>query len=442
MSDATLVSTTLSRAQAFARARGLSLYLVGGFLRDALLDRDRVLLNVDLAVASRALETARALAAELRGAYICLDEPMGSARIVVSSGEARLELDLSDFRGATIQDDLARRDFTVNAMALPLEAWGGGAAWKDKLLDPLGGRQDLAAKRLRACFPKTFEEDAVRILRAFRFSAELGFACEPSMTPLMREAAPKLAQISGERVRDELIAVFQTDRASWVLGQLNELGALDVLFPELSPGRGVAQGGYHHLDVFGHQLETVAQCDRMLRDFAEFSSELRAPLSAYAGTEVVERRSRAALIKLSGLFHDVGKPATRRTKDDGEIWFIGHEQFGAELIEAVTERLRLSNREADLVRHLVLYHLRPGHLSREPQLTRRAIFRFFRDLGEDGPACLLVWWADRMATRGPSSHLDQIDQQRARLEELLRAYFLKPEEAVRPPRLMDGHQLM
>jgi len=90
----------------------------------------------------------------------------------------------------------------------------------------------------------------------------------------------------------------------------------------------------------------------------------------------------------------------------------------------------------------VLYHLRPGHLSREPQLTPRAIFRFFRDVGEDGPACLLMWWADRLATRGPASRLDQIDQQRARLEELLRAYFLKAEEAVKPPRVIDGNQLM
>ena len=95
-----------------------------------------------------------------------------------------------------------------------------------------------------------------------------------------------------------------------------------------------------------------------------------------------------------------------------------------------------------MIRHLVLFHLRPGHLSREPQLTRRAIFRFFRDVGEDGPACLLMWWADRLATRGPTSRLDQVDQQRARLEELLRAYFFKPEEAIRPPRLLDGRQLM
>jgi len=180
----------------------------------------------------------------------------------------------------------------------------------------------------------------------------------------------------------------------------------------------------------------------MLDDFAEFDQRLRPGLAEYCRTDIVEDRSRRILIKLGALLHDVGKPATKRVKDDGEIWFIGHEQFGATLVETMAERLRLSKREKDMLCDLVLYHLRPGHLSREAQLTRRAIFRFFRDLGEHGPACLLVWWADRMATRGPSSRLDQIDQQRARLEELLGAYFFKAEEIIKPPRLMDGRQLM
>jgi len=442
MSSRPVSDEVLAKVAAFAKAKQVPCYLVGGFLRDALLSRTRLPLNLDLAVPSHALELARHLAAHLGGSYVPLDEAVGCARVVMSEGERRVEVDLADFRGRTLEEDLARRDFTINALALPIERWGGRRDWAEGLIDPLQGRRDLAARRLRACFPEAFLDDAVRILRAFRFSVELGFETDPSTEPLMREAVPRLAAIAGERIREELMAVLCTDRAHWALRSMNALGALDVLFPELSAGRGVAQGGYHHLDVLEHQLETVAQCDRMMTDYAEFAPELRGPMRAYDETELVEHRPRKALVKLGGLFHDVGKPATRRTKDDGEVWFIGHEQFGVHLVESVTERLRLSNREAELIRHLVLYHLRPGHLSREPQLTRRAIFRFFRDLGDDGPACLLMWWADRMATRGPSSRLDQIDQQRARLEELLRAYFLKAEEAVRPPRLIDGHELM
>ena len=434
--------TVLVHVEVFAKAQRLTLYVVGGVVRDALLGRERLPDNIDLAIPSRALDVAHLLAKQLEGTYICLDEAAGSARIVVTSDAGRVALDLSDFRGPTLEEDLARRDFTINALAVPLEVWNATPQWSAHVIDPLDGRADLARQRLLACSEAAFREDPVRILRAFRFAVQLGFTFDPSLQPLMRAALAALKAVSGERIRDELMAILASSRSGWALGALNELGALDALFPELSAGRGVTQGGYHHLDVLEHQLEAVAQCDRMLTDFAEFDEMLRGPLAQYCASALVEGRPRAALIKLAALFHDVGKPATRRVEADGEIWFIGHEQFGATLVESPIERLRLSKREGELVQRLVLYHLRPGHLSREPQLSRRAIFRFFRDLDEDGPACLVLWWADRLATRGPSSRLDQIDQQRARLEELLRAYFFKAQELVTPPRLLDGHALM
>lgn len=442
MADTTFLKTVLSNVLAFSKAHGLSLYLVGGCIRDALLGREKFPPNIDLAIPARALDVARALASQLGGTYICLDEVAGSARVVVSSDEQHLELDLSDFRGKTLEADLARRDFTINAMAVPLATWCTDLGWATQLIDPLRGQDDLAARRLRVCFAHTFLEDPVRILRAFRFAAELEFTLEEDVPPLMVAAMARLGNVAGERIRDELCAMLNTNRAAGALQELNDVGALDVLFPELQAGRGVEQGGYHHLDVLGHELETVAQCDRMMTDFAEFTPTLRTPLAHYCELMVVEGRPYKVLVKLAGLFHDVGKPATKRIEPDGDIWFLGHEQFGAALVTTMTERLRLSKREGEMVQRLVLYHLRPGHLSREVQLTRRAIFRFFRDLGDDGPACLLTWWADRLATRGPVSRLDQIDQQRARLEELLRAYFFKAEELIKPPRLVDGTHLM
>lgn len=445
MTDACIPATVielLTRVQDFTRSRAIPCYLVGGLLRDQLLRRSSAALNVDLAIPTGALTMGRELAAALHGAYVPLDETAGSVRIVVSGPEGRTELDISDFRGATLEADLRRRDFTVNAMAIALEDWLADPHAPHPLVDPLQGARAMQQRRLIPCFPATFDEDPVRILRAFRFAAQLDFTVDPSASPLMARALPALPRVSAERIRDELLAGFETDRAATVARSLEELGALDVLFPELVPGRGVAQGGFHHLDVLGHQLETVAQADRILCDFAEFSPPLRGPLAAYCAGQLVERRSRKGLIKLAGLFHDVGKPARRTVEADGEIWFLGHEQTGFQLVAGMTQRLRLSNREADLVGRLVLYHLRPGFLSREPQLTRRAIYRFFKDLGEDGPACLLTWWADRMATRGPRSRLDQLDQQRGRLEELLNAYFFQAEEVVKPPRLVDGHQLM
>ncbi|MBI3330804.1 MAG: HD domain-containing protein [Candidatus Omnitrophica bacterium] len=432
---------TLTRVQAFARSRGVPWYLVGGLLRDQCLARARRGLNVDLAVPSEALALARALAAHLGGAFVPLDEAWGTARVVVTADGVRIELDVSQFRGPTLEADLRRRDFTINAMAARLDEWLRSPQ-APPLIDPLDGRAALAARRLIPCFPGTFAEDPVRILRAFRFVAELDFTLDSAATPMMTQALPQLARASGERVRDELLAMLETERAAAALRALNEFGALDILFPELVPGRGLDQGTFHHLDVLGHQLETVAQADRFLADFAEFSAPLREPLSRYGAEELVERRSRKALIKLAGLLHDVGKPARRTVEPDGEIWFHGHEETGAALAADIVKRLRLSNREADLVCQVVLHHLRPGFLSREPQLTRRAVYRFFKALGEHGPACLLTWWADRLATRGSKSRVDQIDLQRTFLEGLLQAYFFQAEEVVKPPRLVTGRQLM
>jgi putative nucleotidyltransferase with HDIG domain len=438
----TVLITQLARAQAHIAAQGRSCYLVGGLLRDQLLGRPLGCLNVDLAVPSGALAIARSLAAGAGGAFVPLDETVGTARVVLTMGERRVELDLSDFRGPTLEEDLRRRDFTINAIAIALSDWLRRPQDPGPLIDPLHGREALARRLLVACWPGTFEDDPVRILRAFRFVAQLSFTLDPSALPLMRLAVPRLAAVSGERVRDELMAVLETDQAASALRSLDELGVLEVLIPELTPGRGMAQGGIHHLDVFGHQLETVVQADRLLRDFGELSERLRRPLAAYCAHHVVDRRSRTSLIKLAGLLHDVGKPARRTVEPDGEIWFLGHEQTGAELARGIVRRLRLANREAEMVCQLVLHHLRPGFLSREPILTRRAIYRFFKTLGDNGPGCLLTWWVDRMATRGPQSRLDQIDQQRSRLEELFDAYFFQQEEVVKPIRLLNGRQLM
>lgn len=437
-----IVITTLTRVQQFAATQGVTCYLVGGLLRDQLLGREPASMNIDLAVARNALEVSQALAAHLRAAYVPLDEAAGSARVVVDIAGERMELDLSDFRGSTLDEDLRRRDFTANAMAIALEEWLRAPHDLSSLIDPLNGRSAIAHQQLIPCFTGTFDEDPIRILRAFRFAAQLHFTIDVSAHPLMAKASSRLASVSGERIRDELLAIFQTDAAHPAIRSLNDLGAIDAVFPELSPGRGLDQGGFHHLDVLGHQLETVAQADRFLTDFAEFSTALREPLARYCAQQFVERRSRKGLIKLAGLLHDVGKPTSRQVHPDGEIWFIGHELTGEALATTIVERLKLSNEEATMVCQMVRHHLRPGFLSREPQLTRRAVYRFFKELGENGPACLLTWWADRMATRGSQSRLDQIGQQRNRLEELLNAYFFHAEEVVRPPKLVNGHQLM
>ena len=430
----------LETVESLARAQRRSCALVGGVLRDQLLGREPAHPNFDLAVDHGAMDLAQALAKQLKGTVVPLDEEAGSVRVVAGG----VELDLNDYRAPTLQGDLALRDFTVNALAVPLAQWLSDPGRVDQWIDPLGGKKHLAEKRLVPCYPGTFRADPLRILRAGRFMAQLDFTVDGGTVPLMRSAVAQLGLVAGERIREELLLMMATDRAHPALVFLDRAEVLDVLLPELAQGRGVDQGDFHHLDVFGHQLEAVRQGDRILSDFAEFSEDLRESLTKYCAADVTDRHSRKALIKWAALLHDVGKPLMRQVHSEDEIWFIGHEHAGADLIPSLAERFRLSNREAALTTSLVRHHLRPGFLSREADLTRRAVYRFYKDLGDDGPACLIMWWCDRMATRGSQSQTqpEQIAAQRAFLEDMLRAYFFKAEEVIAPPKLIDGRQLM
>src|SRR3989338_6713345 len=194
----------LTRVQEFAHARRVACFLVGGLVRDQLLDRPPAYFNVDVAVSRDALAFSRALATHVGGSFVPLDDAVGSARVVLGETAERFELDISDFRGPTLEADLRLRDFTVNAIAIALADWLRDPRHPGPLIDPCDGRAAIARKQLIACYPGTFDEDPVRILRGFRFAAQLEFTLDASLEPLMAKAAPRLVQVSGERLRDEL----------------------------------------------------------------------------------------------------------------------------------------------------------------------------------------------------------------------------------------------
>ena len=421
-----------------AQQSGQRLYLVGGWVRDALLGLPEPR-NVDLAIPRGAVAFAERMARRLGGHFVLLDAEHGSARIVCQQADTAFEVDLSDFRGASIEHDLRLRDFTVNAMAYDLAAHLEGHA---VLLDPLGAHEDLRAKRLRATSPQAFRDDAVRILRGSVFAARLGFHLEAQTAGWMRAAVPQLSSIAAERVREELFKLFTTAQSSPHVRFLDEIGVLDAVIPEIAACRGVAQGGYHHLDVWDHSLETLQQLEEILAHPEAFPAELREPVAAYLQAPIRSLHPRSALLKFSALLHDIGKPAKKIVNTEQEIWFTGHEHHGADLAVAIAQRLRLSVDEQQSLERIVTWHLRPGYLVKEPERTRRAIYRYFRDTGDDAPAVLLHWLADRAASRGPATDPATIPQQREIVFELLRHYFLRPEETVRLPKLVRGDELM
>ena len=396
LSSLTPPARALLRAVQAAAGRSRSPVLVGGAVRDARLASTRRAgpADLDVAVESGALDIAGRVAARLGGAFVPLDPERGAARVLARG----ICLDVTDWRAPTLEDDLAARDFTVNALAVPVrELLSRGRA---PIVDPTGGLADLRARRLRAHDPRVLTEDPLRTLRGVRLEAALGFRLTDETVRAIRLAAPALDRVAAERVRDELLAMLALPQAARALRRLDALGLLRVIVPEVEPMRGSTQPAPHRFPVLEHSLRAVAGADTVLarlRELSPFGDELAAHVAEELGGGV----RREQILKLAALLHDVSKPETRRLID-GRIRFFEHDVLGAARARAIAERLRLPARARGVLEKLVRHHLRPGHLAAAGRVTPRARYRFFRDLGEDTRDLLLLNLVDAAAVTGVS----------------------------------------
>jgi poly(A) polymerase len=330
------------------RERGRQLWLVGGALRDRLLGRP----DVDNDYATDALpDEVETIGRGLGTSVTTVGKKFGT--IGVYAGGSWTEI--TTFRGdsydagtrwpevrfgRTIEEDLARRDFTVNALA--------ENAFTGETLDLFGGEADLRAGIIRAVGEPElrFREDPLRILRGMRFASQLDFVVEEDTLAAMGRTAALLSTLSQERVTAELDRLLAGLNPARGLGVLRETGALDVVVPELAPMVGCDQNSFHRYDVWGHTVATVAAIE--------------------PGDDVRLRR-------WSALLHDLGKPAVRHRKANGEWGFYRHETVGAELGEALLERLRLGKRESRDVLLLVR-----RHMDRPEPADARSVRRFMK----------------------------------------------------------------
>lgn len=373
-------------------------FLVGGAVRDSLSGGGAQ--DLDVAVPSGALALARDLANELGAAFHVLDVARGAGRIT-GGGEHTWrgpQIDIADFRAPELAGDLRGRDFTVNALGVSLRALVD--AGEADVEDPTGGREDLVARTVRLCAPGSFEDDPVRVLRAARFGSEPGWRLDPSLEGAASSAAAGLSRASAERVRDEVLALLAGPVSAVGLRALDRWGALEVLLPERRAMKDTAQSEPHRFDVWEHSLRAVEAADLLLARVRELEPWGDA-LAQHLGEPLGDSATRREAIKLAALFHDVAKPETLSV-EGGRTRFLGHDALGAGRAVAIAERLRLSGRMTSVLERLVRHHLRPMHLAQSGGVSRRARFRFFRDLGDDARDLLLLALADAAALRGGS----------------------------------------
>jgi poly(A) polymerase len=380
---------------------GTRSWLVGGATRDRLLGRPTA--DVDVVVDSDPAEAARAIARTARGAAcFALSQEFGSWRVVAR--EHAWQVDVEPLRGQTIEADLELRDFTVNAIAEPID---GGA-----LIDPLGGAADLHARRLRMAGSGAFSADALRVLRLVRLAVELDLVPDADTIRSAGAHAPALTGVSAERVFVELRRIIAARAARRGRELMDELGATAVVLPELGALRGVEQNRFHHLDVYGHTLEVfdgAVELTSGMTGTAGADAELdaciaphRAELELLLAEPLADELTRGEALRWGALLHDAAKPLTREVRpEDGRVTFIGHDVRGAQLAREVLARLRASERLRAHVAALVRYHLRLGFLVHEPQpLARRTVYAYLHATTPVEVDVTLLSIADRLATRG------------------------------------------
>jgi len=408
-------------------------WLVGGCLRDELLGVP--VRDVDIVVDGAAEPFSRRLADRLGGAVFASSDVFGTWRLVLGDmhvdvaplkSEAGMPVIAAPdpaTRGARLEADLRARDFTVDAMARPLDG--------DELVDPLSGLDDLAARRLRLCAPSALDDDPLRVVRLARLARGFDLLPDAAATAAALRAAAGLAAVSGERLRDELSAVLATGDAAAAFRDLAVWGALAVILPELDGLRGVEQNPYHHLDVFEHTLEALTYVRGVVEQLGGVGHLMPPSDAGLAGVAPLVPVSWAVLL------HDIGKPAARRVDEEGRVLFWHHDEIGRGMSAAIAARLRMSNRFAACLGTLIRQHLRLGFLVREQPLTRRALARYRRDVDPWVFESVVVSLCDRLATRGEKTSLASM----ARHYRVARSVWTAVSKAP-APQMLSGDEVM
>ncbi len=434
----------LEKLSDFFQQHHIHCYLVGGFVRDALMGRTNN--DIDLAVAGDALDISSQVGGYLNGRMVPLDEVNQVARVVFPKSRSRFHLDFASLRGS-IEQDLRYRDFTVNSIAMNLTESRG--KWSEaELIDPLNGLRDLRQRIIRAVSEDSFRRDPVRLLRAIRLCATHDFDIETKTESLMRRDSDLITTAAGERLRDELCFMMNSSKGYDSLCRLDKLGLLAHLIPELTGTKGVVQPREHYWDVFEHSLQTVSCVELVLRErvvdgfdrilaLAPWSKDL----ADYFSQEISGGRTRKCLLKIAALLHDIAKPATKTIEESGKMRFLGHAKEGVSMASFIMERLKFSNRESKMVQLMIEHHMRPGYLLSEDMPSRRAIYRYFRDTEDVGIDTLFLGLADHLAARGPALDFNEW-RRHAEVTGYVLSKWLEEQSIVVPPRLIDGHILM
>lgn len=376
-------------------------YLVGGYLRDLLSgeispDRDIAIKCDNLA------KLTKKIADELNGSFVELDKSNEIYRVVFGDDY----IDFAKLLNNNLDDDIKRRDFTINAITYDIN--------NEKFVDITGGKKDFKEKIIRTYKISNLSDDPLRTLRAIRFQAKLGFRIDDEIINFIKENNSLILNVAPERIHQELIKTFEGKFLIDALFSMDETGLLDVIFPFFKDIKKIPSNSHHHLDLFHHLIETTRNI-----------------------------RINKPELKLAAFIHDLAKPDCWTIEPEtGRHRFIGHDELGAKKVVPFLKKIKFSNKEIEYISKMVQFHIYPSALMKDENVTERAIIRFIRKIGDDTLDLLELARADRLSARGPAVSDEMVQVNLSNLEKLKEKYFEILPKLKEMPKLVDGNEIM
>jgi tRNA nucleotidyltransferase/poly(A) polymerase len=434
-------------------------YMVGGILRDYFLQK----MSPDLDIALPAINTAtvKKIAKAVNAQYFLLDEKNMTYRFITK--EDKLQMDISVFAGGSLEKDLLRRDFTINALAYPLKEIKKEKIIlkkickdtspllkltlldKEKIIDPSTCMKNIAGRTVKMVSENSFGDDPLRMIRVFRFAAQFGFKIDGKTSDCIKNKAKKINSVSGERIQDEILKLLSYAGSAYWFGKMDKSGLLKVLIPQLEASRKCAVVYYGKGGVLKHTFEVLDRVEFLFANLKKIFPRFHKKIDVW--------KEKISILKLAALLHDIAKLKTAKMMQ-GRLRFFYHEDIGAEMAGDILNSLCCSKNNSKLICSVIKGHLRIGNLAANPVITDKAVYRFFTGSESFSIPLLLLCWADyasyiskqvmsfaikaggleRTGTKKTLRHLQVINL-------MLKIYFYhKPKFA--PTKLLDGNEVM
>ncbi|MDR2676829.1 MAG: HD domain-containing protein [Endomicrobium sp.] len=421
-------------------SQNFDVYAVGGFSRDIILKRKYN--DIDLVVDKDVINYSKKIAYSLKSKLINLDNASKTYRIMLKNNVVT-HIDISHFMGKTIEQDLQNRDFTINAIAFNIKYFKN---FKEHLI--LNDRDTLddllKYKIINTVSLESFIMDPLRMLRAFRLAAELNFSVSQKTLKQIRSNAKSISKVAYEKIKNEFFRTLSVENSTIFIKKMDKCGLLSEIFSEIGIMKETCNKYYYHPGgLFQHSFETMKSVENILNNLEKYFPENFLDIQQHFRDDNVfsENITRSGLLKFTALFHDNAKPETAKF-ERGKLHFLEHEEVGAKKIEKIMSTMKFSKKDVEFVTLLVKQHMRPSVLTRSKVITRRALLKFFKNIGDNTADLIILAMSDWHSYRRLNVFPKEILKfQEKSVREIIKFYYeLKKLKPI--PKIIDGNIIM